>query len=164
MTYPFTQPLGRTPRGVVKLTENKQYNGTPQYGYFTVVVNDGTGNPSSTVLNAVANAVDAVRPLGSSFGVHGPVVVAAAVAMTITTAAGYVHATVAAQVQAAIVAYINSLQLGQTLYFSRLTQIAFDASPGVASVVSVTLNGGTADLTASAQQVISTNSGSVVVS
>ena len=44
------------------LVENQTYAGATQYGYFYVVVDDGTGSPSSTLLSSVANAIDAVRP------------------------------------------------------------------------------------------------------
>jgi uncharacterized phage protein gp47/JayE len=136
------------------VTENQQYNGTAQNGYFTVIVNDGTGSPPSQLLNNVGSAIELVRPLCSTFSVHAPTVETAVVSMTISTAAGYVHSVVAGQVQAALLAYIQSLVLGQTLAYSILSKVAYDASPGVINVTSVLLNGGTADLTASAQQVV----------
>jgi len=136
------------------ITENALYNGTAQLGYFYVVVDDGTGAPSSTLLSSVSNAVDLVRPVGSTFGVFAPVVVSANVAMTLTTATGYDHTATVALVLAALTAYINSLPMGTTLAYSRLAQVAHDASPGILSITGVTLNGGTADLTATNKQVI----------
>lgn len=137
--------------------ENQLYNGTTQMGYFYVVVDDGTGAPGSTFLSSVSNAIDAVRPVCSTFGVFAPVVVNANVSMLITTAAGYDHTTLVGLVGTAIRNYINSLTLGTTLAYSRLAQIAYDASPGVTNVTSVTLNSGTADVTATSQQVIKAN-------
>lgn len=139
------------------IVENQLYNGTAQMGYFYVVVDDGTGAPGSTFLSSVSNAIDAVRPVCSTFGVFAPVVVNANVSMLITTAAGYDHPTLVGLVGTAIRNYINSLTLGTTLAYSRLAQIAYDASPGVTNVTSVTLNGGTADVTATSQQVIKAN-------
>jgi uncharacterized phage protein gp47/JayE len=136
------------------LVENETYAGAVQMGYFYVVVDDGTGSPGSTFLSSVYNAIDAVRPLCSSFGVFAPVVVNAAVAMTCTIAPGYDAAATKALVVTAIKTYINSLSLGHPLTYSRLAQIAYDASPGVTNVTGVTLNAGTADLTATAKQVI----------
>ena len=60
----------------------------------------------------------------------------------------------AASVAPALTTYINSLPLGTSLSFFRLSQVAFDTSPGVTDITAVTLNSGTADLTATAQQVI----------
>lgn len=143
-------------QGVVDftVTENQSYSGTTQYGYFYVVVDDGTGNPPSQLLTNVNSAVDAVRGLTTLFGVFAPVVVNATVVMTVTAAPGYVHATIAPIVQAAITAYINGLTLGTTLYYSQLFQVAYDSTPGVLDVSSYTLNSGTSDLTASSKQII----------
>lgn len=136
------------------LTENLTYGDVSQPGYFYAVINDGTGSPGSILLNSASNAIDAVRPFTSTFGVFAPVVVTANVAMTITTASGYIHGTVVAEVTTAITTYINALTLGQPLTYSRLTQLAYDASPGVTNVTGVTLNGATADLAATAKQTI----------
>ncbi|MCP3017555.1 baseplate J/gp47 family protein [Cupriavidus basilensis] len=136
------------------LVENQTYAGAVQMGYFYVVVDDGTGAPGSTFLATVANAIDAARPLCSSFGVFGPVVVNAAVAMTCAVASGYDPVATKALVVTALKNYINALGLGQTLTYSRLAQIAYDASPGVTNVTGVTLNGGVSDLVATSQQTI----------
>ena len=136
------------------ITENYQYNGTYQPGYFTVVCDDGSGYPSSTLLSTVYNAIDAVRPFTSTFSVYPPVVVTASVVMNVTTATGYTHSAVTALVQTALQNYINTLPLGTSLAYSRLAQVAYDASPGVTNVTGVTLNGGTADVTADNKSVV----------
>jgi uncharacterized phage protein gp47/JayE len=144
------------------LVENYNYAGVWQPGYFYAVIDDGTGYPSTPFLSTASNAIDAVRPLTSSFSVFAPVVVTANVSLMITTAAGYDHAATVALVVAAVTNYINSLTLGQTLAYSRLTQIAYDASAGVTNVTGLLVNSGTADITATAKQVI--KSGTVTVS
>ena len=136
------------------VVENLDYNGTVDYGYFYAVVDDGTGVPSSTFLSSAANVIDAIRSLTIRFGVFAPAVVNATVVMTATVAAGYNVAATKALAQTAVTAYINALQLGQTLPFTRLAQAAYDASPGIINITGVTLNGGTVDLTATVQQII----------
>lgn len=121
------------------VTENPLANGVPQYGYFAVVVDDGSGAPSSQLLQAVSSAIDAVRPITSTFGVVGPYKLNAVVNLTITTPAAS-HATLTAQVAAALVAYINSLPLGQSLPYTRLAQVAYDTSPLVTNVTGVSLS------------------------
>lgn len=143
------------------LTENFSYAGAAQPGFFYAVINDGTGYPPSTLLNSAANAIDAVRPFTVAFSVFAPIVIVANVAMTITTAVGYSHAATATLVTNAISAYINALTLGQTLSFSRLTQIAYDASPGITNVTGVTLNNTASDLAANIQQTIQAGTVSV---
>jgi uncharacterized phage protein gp47/JayE len=136
------------------LTEGFTYAGVAQLGYFYVVVDDGSGSPSGTFISTVSNAIDAVRPVGSTFGVFAPVLLTANVAMTLTTASGYTHSVVVAAVQAALQSYINALPIGGTLPFSRLSQIAYATSPGVTNVTGVFLNSGTADMTPTNQQTI----------
>jgi uncharacterized phage protein gp47/JayE len=136
------------------LTENFTYGGVYQPGFFYAVVDDGSGSPPSPLLLTVSNAIDAVRPFTSTFAVFAPVVVNASVVMTIVTAAGYTHSAITALVQTALQTYINTLPLGTSLAYSRLAQVAYDASPAVTNVTGVTLNGGTSDITATNQQVV----------
>lgn len=136
------------------MVENQTYSGTDQLGTFYVVADDGSGDPGSTFLNNVANAVEATRPIGTSYGVFGPTVVNATIVLTVTAATGYTHAQIAPIVQTAIQNYVNSRGLGVSLSWGRLFQVAFDASAGVADVSAVTLNSGTSDLTATAKQTI----------
>lgn len=136
------------------LTENQDYNGVVDEGYFNVIVDDGTGHPSDQLLGTVNNAIEAVRGFTIRFGVLPPIVITANVILTVTTAPGYVHTTLATTVQAALINYINTLPLGTSLPYTRLAQIAYDASIGVTNVSNVTLNDGTIDLMAGPQQVI----------
>lgn len=135
------------------LTENLDYSGTTDNGYFYAVVDDGSGSPPSQLLTNAAAAVNATRACGIRYGVFGPSVVTATISMTITTASGYTHATVVAAVVAAVTAYVNSLGVGVTLPYLQLAAVAFGVS-GVTNVSSLTLNSGTSDLTATAKQVI----------
>jgi uncharacterized phage protein gp47/JayE len=144
------------------LVENQTYAGAAQLGYFFAVVDDGSGAPSAGLLAAVGTAIDNVRPLTSTFGLYSPVVITVNVAMTVAVASGYDATATKAIVQAALLAMINGLQLGDTLPYTRLSQIAYDASPGITNVTGTTLNGGTADITTTTYQVI--KSGTVVVS
>ena len=132
--------------------ENQATSGATQYGYFYAVVDDGTGSPSGGFLSGVYAAIDTVRPLGTYFSVLGPTDITANVVLTITTGSGYVHSSIVPVVQAALASYIASLGLGASLSYSRLIQVAYDASPAVTNVTSVTLNSGTSDITANAQQ------------
>jgi uncharacterized phage protein gp47/JayE len=133
------------------ITENEDYNSTTDMGMFVVVVDDGTGNASSNLLNAVGSAVDAVRPLCSRFGVFAPVQVTANVGMTLTSATGYNHADVVGAVGTALTNFINGLTLGIALPYTQIASIAYGV-PGVQNVTAYTLNSGTSDLSASAQQ------------
>lgn len=144
-------------------TENQNPDGSAHPGFFFVVADNGSGNPPASFITAVAAAIEAVRGDSITYGVFPPSILTASVNMTIVTAAGFTHATVAAAVVAALSAYINTLPIGAPLTYAILSSIAF----GIAGVTNVplgllTLNGGTADLDPTAQQII--KAGVVVVS
>jgi uncharacterized phage protein gp47/JayE len=128
------------------IAENVDQTGAGQMGHFVVTVDDGSGDPPADLLVTVQQAVDAVRPVGSSFAVQGPVVTLANVSMTLTTAAGASHSAAVAAVATAVEAYIASLGIGATLNYTRLAQLAYAASSAVTNVSAVLLNGGVADV------------------
>jgi uncharacterized phage protein gp47/JayE len=136
------------------LTENEDYAGGLNYGYFYAVVDDGSGAPTSDFLSSAANAVEAVRPFTSRYGIFGPVQVTANASMTITTDPSVSHAVVVAQVVAAVRSYIASLRLGQILPYTQLAAVAYGVSPSITNVSAVLLNGSTADVAANQKQVI----------
>lgn len=139
------------------LTENFAYSGAAQPGYFYVVINPGTSGD----ISAAYAAIDAIRPLSVTFGVFAATQLTATVTMTATAASGYTHGQIVPAIQAAIQNFIAAIPLGQPLYWSQLYAVAYGV-PGVQEVTAMTLNGGTADLSATNQQVIVP--GSVTVS
>jgi uncharacterized phage protein gp47/JayE len=148
------------------ITENSTYAGVYQPGNFWVMVDDGSGAPSDNLISNVSNAIDAVRGFTITFDVHKPIVVSANISMTIATASGYTHSAVVALVQAALQSFISTLPRDPvtqtvTLPYSRLSQVAYDASPGVINVTGITLNSGTSDVVGTSQQVI--RAGTLVV-
>jgi uncharacterized phage protein gp47/JayE len=129
------------------VNDNVAYGGGTQYGYFYVVIDDGTGDPSSQLLSNVNNAIEAVRGLTITYGVFACTVTTINVVMTVTVATGYSHSTIAPIVQAALESYINSLSVGANVYYTRLIQVAYDCTPGIQDITGYTLNSGTSDIT-----------------
>lgn len=130
----------------VSIAENVDQTGATSMGSFVVTVDDGTGVPSASLIATVAQAVNSVRPVGTRFAVQGPVVVAANVSMTLSMASGAQTQVVVAAVNDALAAYIDALPVGASLPYSRLVQVAYDASSAVINVTGTLLNGGTEDL------------------
>jgi uncharacterized phage protein gp47/JayE len=73
-----------------------------------------------------------------------------------------VHGDITALVNAAIANYIATLTLGQSLPVTKIASLAYGASPYVTNVTNITINGLTADLTATVKQVI--RAGTIVIS
>ncbi len=146
------------------IAENVQYNGQTQNGYFTAIINNGSGTTTSTELTNASNAIEATRPLCVTYGTHASTQVAANVSLTVTVASGYVSSSVTGAVQAALQNYINAIQTtssGATLPWSSIAGQAYDI-PGVENVTNVLLNGATADLAITYQEVF--QAGAIVVS
>jgi uncharacterized phage protein gp47/JayE len=139
-------------RMVVTENVNTQFTYTP--GSFLVTVDDGTGMPSAALLSSVQASVDAVRPIGSIFAVQGPSIFYAAVVMSLETSNPITHAAVTARVQAAVLAWIQTLPISGTLAISKLDAIAHDTDSSVISVLSTLINNAATDLTAAANGVI----------
>ncbi|MGC9269004.1 baseplate J/gp47 family protein [Acidiphilium sp.] len=130
----------------VSIAENVDQTGAVSMGSFIVTVDNGTGAPPAGLLSTVAQAVNAVRPIGTRFAVQGPVVVNADISMTLTLAPGTQTQVVIAAVNDALANYVESMSVEATLPYSRLAQIAYDTSTAVTNVTSILLNGGSADL------------------
>lgn len=128
------------------LQENLAPDGSLRMGYFIVTVDDGSGAPPTPLLNQVATAIEAMRPIGSVYTVQAPTVSTANVSLAITTAAGSPHTIIAATVAQSLIAAINALPIAAPLPWSRLTQLAYAADPAVINVSAVLLNTTTTDL------------------
>jgi len=129
-----------------QIAENVDQTGAVQMGHFVVTVDNGTGSPPASLLQTVQQVVDGVRPVGTSFAVQGPAVAQANVSMTLTLAPGTAAQQAISAVASAVSSYIAALPIGARLPYSRLAQLAYDASPSVSNVSEMTLNGGTGDL------------------
>lgn len=136
------------------VTENQNYDGSAHPGSFYVVVDDGSGTPPSSIITQVSGAIELVRPLGVTYAVFPPQIVNASIAISLAVAPGYDRNTVIGVVDNAVQTYVNTLPLGAPLAYLKIAQVALNASPGVANVVSLTLNGAQGgDLAISAKQV-----------
>lgn len=144
------------------IQENQGPSGAFQLGNFVIVVDDGSGYPSNTLLSLVQQAINAVRPIGSTFAVFAPTVTQVNVSLTIAIAAAADMALVTPRIISAIGAYVNALPVGAPLPASRIAQLAYTASPDISNVTAILLNGQTSDIVVQTSGVIKI--GTVVVS
>ncbi len=144
------------------IQENQIPSGAFQLGNFVIVVDDGSGYPSNTLLSMVQLAVEAVRPVGSTFAVFAPTVTQVNVSLTITAAGGANVTLLTPQIVNAIGAYVNALPVGAPLPATMIALIAYTASPNVSNVTAILLNGQTSDIVVQVSGVIKI--GMVVVS
>lgn len=126
----------------LQITIVEQPTGSPQVA---VTVDDGSGAIPTALVNLAAAAANSVRAAGISVGVTAATKLLASLNMTITTAAGFVHATVVGQVALALTAYINGVGLGNPVSYAAVSAVAM-AQAGVTDVTNFTLNSGVIDL------------------
>jgi uncharacterized phage protein gp47/JayE len=136
------------------IMENVDTSGNFRPGSFVVTIDDGSGYPSSSVLNAVSTAIGAVRPIGSVFVVNPPTVVLATISASITLVATADRNTVVTAITTGVTSFVDGLPIGAALPATRIAQIAYDADPSVINVTAVQLNGSSSDLVAGASSVI----------
>jgi uncharacterized phage protein gp47/JayE len=136
------------------LQENVDTAGNVRMGNFVVTIDDGSGYPSSSLLATAAAAIEAVRPVGSTFAVQPPTVVTANLSVLLTVPSGTMKPPVIAAVATALQAYIDAIPIGASLPLTKVAQVAYAAHPAVVNVGALSINEGTADLTPPASGVI----------
>jgi uncharacterized phage protein gp47/JayE len=123
-------------------------------GYFFVVVDDGSGSPPQTLLDAVTAAVGLVVGCGIWFGVFAPTGVTVNAAMTIVVNDQTFYTAAVAAATSAVSAFINALPMqAQTIPLTRLAQVVYDAHSAITNVTGVTINGVASDFALTAFQV-----------
>lgn len=122
---------------------NVDPSGNALPGHFVITVDDGSGDPPQTLLDAIYTAVDAVRAITETFNVQGPTIVQVVISMTITVAAGVNKAVAQGLVAEAITSYVDNLGVGAILPFNLVSKLAFDVLPSgqIVDVSSLTING-----------------------
>jgi len=145
----------------VVVHENVDVSGAADAGMLTIYVDDGSGNPPASLITNANAVLYGVRAAGIRAAVYPATTLLASVSMTITTATGYVHQNVVAQVVAALGAAINATGLEKTLSFYSLAAVAFGVA-GVTNVSAVSLNADAVDLRCSFGQTIKAKTIAVV--
>jgi hypothetical protein len=150
-----------------QIVENKDTSGSTLYGFFFVVVDDGTGSPPSPLINAVKANIELYRGLSIMYDVIGPSVTTMTIVMQLTINQSMdttLQNQVTANVKAALINYINTLPIGGVkvisnppntsgyLYYSELFDVILNADPNILSIANIagvstlTLNGGRVDI------------------
>lgn len=138
------------------IEENIDPAGEVRSGHFVVTVDDGSGAPPQDMIDSVAEAIDLVRPIGSTFAVHPPQVVQVSVSLSVSlpdlgaSSANRVRDAVAGAVEQ----YVGRLGIGASLSVTRIAQVAYEASSDVRNVSGVRINGNDFDLAPGTREVI----------
>lgn len=118
----------------------------PRIGSFTVTVDDGSGNPPSSLLSLIYTAIDQVRPIGSTFSVIGPQITIINITATIAALPNISQPTLFSPIITALDTYMDTLPIGSDVSYTRVITVIYAAVSGIANVTALTLNGGTNDI------------------
>jgi uncharacterized phage protein gp47/JayE len=124
----------------LQLIENQQAIGnpptsliSPYRGNVIVLVDDGSGDPSESLLLAATTAVDTTIAWGVQYQVLPPAVVTPTITLNIAVDPNYAEAVVVAAVTQALFDYVNTLPIGSTVWISEIITISNDV-PGVLAI------------------------------
>jgi uncharacterized phage protein gp47/JayE len=132
------------------ILENADAGGNFCLGNMLIVVDDGTGSLTDTLFNSLSLAIQAVRPLGTTFSIQPPKIVQVQVSLSTQLPTALSVIATQSLLQAAIERYIISLPIGGVLSVTRISQLAYQTEPRIINISNVSLNGGAVDLIAPA--------------
>lgn len=128
-------------------------------GTTTVYIADASGGANTTLINAVKDELDKWRPLGVNVTVLGASVVSQNATMALTFEVGFATQAASDLAVSVVKGVINSLDIGDTLYRSKLSQAVLNTVPGLLDVSFSVPSG---DVVPSANQLL--RAGTVTVS
>lgn len=141
--------VGNVRQGLdVAVAENTNSAGNRQIGSFLVIVDDGSGYPSSDLLSGVASAVELVRPVGTTFAVVPPQVLTVNAELTVELTTVEAATLCIPSIQNYVANYLDSLPIGKTASITRIAQNAYLAGAQVINVTGIKLNDGSSDIAA----------------
>ncbi|MCH4022429.1 MAG: baseplate J/gp47 family protein [Acetobacter sp.] len=129
--------------------------GNKRQGFFRVVIDDGSGDVSDSMLSTVAAAIDTERACGIEYAVLRADLVKVDVVIPVVLADGVTLDTVSLGVILAVTNYINDLSVGDSCNYTKLSSISLAAAGSlITSMGVITLNGIAKDISVATGQVI----------
>jgi hypothetical protein len=162
-----------TPAAIDGAAENVQQGvrlqnvpNSPMVGFYTLFVDDGSGDPPDSFINAITLAVQSATAEGITPVVRRFTPLSVSISVTLTVVATATRQTVVANVAAALAAYVAGLAItptGMTLSYLQLPIVISAADPSAPGISpgSLTVNGGTSDINAAVGQLITASAISV---
>ncbi len=144
-----------------ELIENEDLAGNVMLGFFYALVDDGTGNASSTLLMNVSSQLDVTRGFTIGFAAYGPTQFPMSFSAHVFTDLSMPDSTVHDAVVAALESYISSQGFDSLFPYSEVPRIIYDTnvtlsgntySP-ITNVTNWTINGGTSDVQLTGQEI-----------
>lgn len=136
-----------TPSVFYKIAENVDINGNLQLGFVTIIIDDGSGSPPTSLIDNIFAKVDAVRALSVQIGVYPVVILTANLAVSVELNPLFDAPTIVQAIKDKVGDYVSSLQIGQKLIATKIYQLIYEASAGIIEASGLLINGSPSDLT-----------------
>jgi uncharacterized phage protein gp47/JayE len=130
------------------IQENIDAAGNRKLGNMLIVVCDGSGSISDSLLSSLAMSIETVRPIGTTFSIQPPQIIQVQVNLSITLPTQLLIPPTQAVLQSSIANYINTRPIGGTLSITRISQLTYQTEPQIINVFNVMLNDQAVDLVA----------------
>jgi phage-related baseplate assembly protein len=130
------------------ILENADATGNHRLGNMLIVVDDGTGSLTNTLLNSLALSIESVRPLGTTFSIQPPQIMPVLVVLSAQLPTTLSATVTQNLLRTAIETYIINVPIGGTLSLTRISQLAYQTEPRIINIANVTFNGRAIDLIA----------------
>lgn len=143
------------------LVENEDVLGNSLLGFFYALIDDGTGNASSTLLDNVSAQLDATRGFTIAFSNYGPTQFPMSFSAHVSTDSSMTDATVHDAIVTSLQTYIAEQTFHALFPYSEVPRIIYDTnlslsgnsfSP-ITNVTNWLLNGGTSDVLLTGKQI-----------
>ena len=136
------------------IVENVNESGSPQLGYFYVVIDNGTGNVcSDDLVDAVSANVELYRGLTIQYNVDkaGFIAITISVSVNLISNPTESNATITANIKAALTAYSLSIPFNQPFLYNMIGQVVLASDPNILNIPSTlgnnpTLNSSNSDI------------------
>jgi len=130
------------------IQENVDAAGSPRPGNILVVVSDGTGYISDSLMSALSVSLATVRPVGTTLSIQSASSVPVIISLSLECPPELVIPSAQSQVQSALENYVEGRPIGSTLSLTRISQLAYQTEPRIINISNVMLNGANIDLIA----------------
>jgi len=156
------------------LVENKTFpDDLTQLGYFYAIVDDGTGDPPTELITAAETAMNVTRGFTIAYSVYPPAILEVDIELTLTITPTGQQVDITQNVTNSITQFLFQAGIGGLLPYSMVANLAYESLPtnnqsvpnttfardlNILNVTLVTVNGGTADLQATTNEVLKLDS------
>lgn len=146
-----------------KLVENENLDSSEHLGFFYTVIDDGSGNPPTSLKTQVESAIEPVRGFTIAYSVYLPTAFPISISVTVTSDESIPDSNLQQIVTTALNNYIAAQGFDALMPISKIPEIVYDASSAVINVTNYIQNGFALDIQLTGQEIATVGTTTVTV-